>query len=139
MKLLTTLLFLCFTSMAFAQQKVKVPFIGVRYFELDKGASGSGTPVYYLEIKKNGDVFFGYEQENKADRSINKEKISVGKYKTTPYKVHFKRFNETFYAKFDHKNIYKTDAKGNIIKSDDCCEIREIEDSNCYCQKELLK
>lgn len=31
-------------------------------------------------------------------------------------KVHFKTYNETFYVKFDKKNIYLTDAQGNIKK-----------------------
>lgn len=139
MKIFTTLFLLFIGNFVFAQQKVKVPFFGIRYFDLDKGASGSGTPIYYIDIKKNGNVCFGYEQENKADHSLNKEEINVGKYKSGTFKVQFKKLNINYYAKFDAKKIIQTDASGKAIRSDDCCPIGEMAYVNCVCESELIK
>jgi len=45
----------------------QLPFVGKKQFETRPGISGTGTPHKYVEIMENGDVFFGYEQENQAD------------------------------------------------------------------------
>lgn len=91
MRIVFCLVFLSISTLLFAQ-KTKVPFTGVRYFELDKGSSGSGTPYYYIDILKNGDVIFGYQQVNKADGTITAERVNVGKYRKGVYKVQFQKF-----------------------------------------------
>lgn len=70
----------------------KSTLYGSTLFELDKGSSDSGTPYYYIDILKNGDVIFGYQQVNKADSTITAERVNVGKYRKGVYKVQFQKF-----------------------------------------------
>ena len=64
------------------EEKLDLPFIGKKDFETMPGISGSGTPHRYIEIMQNGDVFFGFIQENQADRSVTKERYFAGKFTT---------------------------------------------------------
>lgn len=117
----------------------RLPFTGKRDFMIEEGMSGSGTPAYYLDVKKNGHVYFGFIQVNQADGSETKEEIDAGTYNPKVMKVHFKTYNETFYVKFDKERIYLTDSKGNIKKSDDCCPVSEMAEMNCPCAGKLYK
>ena len=126
---------LCFLS--FAQSKV--PFTGKRDFNIEQGASGTGTPSYYLDVKNNGDVYFGFVQINQADGNETKEEINAGKYNSNVMKVYFKTYNETFFVKFDKEKIYLTDEKGKIKKSEDCCPVSEISEQNCECGATLYQ
>lgn len=123
--------------LSFAQSKA--PFTGKRSFSIEQGASGSGTPAYYLNVKNNNDVYFGFIQVNQADGTETKEEINAGKYNPKVMKVHFQTYNETFYVKFDKEKIYLTDEKGKIKKSDDCCPVSEMAELNCSCESILYK
>lgn len=130
---------LCISILSFAQ--VKVPFMGHRSFDIMQGYSGTGTPHYYLDVKKNGDVFFGYVQVNQANGKETTEEINAGKYEANKVmKVHFKKFNETFFVKFDKNKIFMTDEKGNIQNLEGCCSSSESMDKEtCTCESELYE
>lgn len=131
MKNLLFLFFFLFSLLSLAQSKV--PFFGKRDFNIENGANGSGTPGYYIDIKDNGDVYFGFIQINQADGTETKEEINAGKYDPKVMKVYFKIYNETFYVKFDKERIYLTDENGKVKRSDDCCPVSEMEKTNCEC------
>jgi len=137
MKNIFTTFILFFGVISFAQ--TAIPFTGKRDFNIEQGASGSGTPAYYLDVKKNGNVHFGFLQINQADGKETKEEINAGKYNPKVMKVHFKTYNETFYVKFDKEKIYLTDEAGNIKKTDDCCPVSEMAELNCNCESILYK
>jgi hypothetical protein len=137
MKKAVFIFLLCVSMLSFAQSKS--PFTGKRDFVIEQVASGSGTPAYYLDVKSNGDVHFGFVQVNQADGTETKEEINAGKYNPKVMKVHFKTYNETFYVKFDKEKIYLTDEKGNIKKSDDCCPVSETASTNCNCEGKLYR
>ncbi|MBB4806519.1 hypothetical protein HNP38_001815 [Chryseobacterium defluvii] len=132
MKSIFSLLILCFGIRAFAQSKA--PFTGKRDFNIEQRASGSGTPIYYVDVKQNGDVYFGFIQMNQASGEITREEINAGKYNPKVMKVHFKTYNETYYVKFDKEKIYLTDENGNVRKSEDCCPVSELDKGNCICE-----
>ncbi|PQA91528.1 hypothetical protein B0A69_17130 [Chryseobacterium shigense] len=138
MKKIFSLVILCVSILSFAQ--TKVPFVGQRSFDIMEGYSGSGTPHYYLDVKKNGDVYFGFVQVNQADRTETTEKVNAGKYNPKVMKVDFKKYGETFFVKFDKDNIYLTDKEGNIRKSEDCCSSMEsATNDTCTCESKLYK
>lgn len=139
MKKIFSLIVLCICIFTFAQ--TKLPFTGHRSFDLLKGYSGSGTPHYYLNIQKNGDVVFGYVQVNQADRKETTEEFNAGKYALNKVmKVVFKKYKETFFVKFGKDKIYLTDEKGNILNLDGCCSAREsIDKDTCSCESELYE
>lgn len=115
----------------------KVPFTGKRDFNIERGASGSGTPAYYLDAKENGDVYFGFVQVNQASGEETREEVNAGKYNPKVMKVHFTTYNETFYVKFDQEKIFLTDDKGNVKRSEDCCAAFEAGNQNCSCESAL--
>ncbi len=119
--------------------QAKAPFTGKRDFVIEDGSNGSGTPAYYVDVKSNGDVHFGFIQVNQADGKETKEEMNAGKYNPKVMKVHFKTYNETFYVKFDKDKIYLTDAKGTVKKSDDCCPVSEMAELNCPCSGKLYR
>jgi hypothetical protein len=139
MKKIFCLIIFCISIFSLAQ--VKVPFVGHRSFDIMKGYSGTGTPHYYLDIKKNGDVHFGYVQVNQANGKETKEEINAGKYAPNKVmKVVFKKFEETFLVKFDKNKIYLTDQKGNVQNLEGCCSSSEsIDKETCACESELYK
>ena len=139
MKKIFCLLIFCISIFSLAQ--VKVPFVGHRSFDIMKGYSGTGTPHYYLDIKKNGDVHFGYVQVNQANGKETKEEMNAGKYAPNKVmKVVFKKFEETFLVKFDKNKIYLTDQKGNVQNLEGCCSSSEsIDKETCACESELYK
>ncbi len=135
MKKIFCLVILCISILSFAQSTA--PFTGTRDFNIEDGEGGSGTPSYYLDVKKNGDVHFGFVQIDPESGKEKKEVINAGKYNPKVMKVHFTTYNETFYVKFDKKNIYLTDAAGNIKKSNGCCS--EVTGKNCDCMSTLYQ
>ncbi|PWN65256.1 MULTISPECIES: hypothetical protein [Chryseobacterium] len=139
MKKIFCLIIFCISIFSLAQ--VNVPFVGHRSFDIMKGYSGTGTPHYYLDIKKNGDVHFGYVQVNQANGKETKEEINAGKYAPNKVmKVVFKKFEETFLVKFDKNKIYLTDQKGNVQNLEGCCSSSEsIDKETCACESELYK
>ncbi|MFC3160456.1 hypothetical protein SAMN05443633_102223 [Chryseobacterium arachidis] len=139
MKKLFCVFVLCISLLSFAQSKV--PFVGKRFYDIVEGFSGSGTPAYYVDIKKNGDVHFGYVQVNQADGTETAEEINVGKYNPKMMTVHFKKFNETFNLKLEKDKIYLTDKNGNIQKTSDCCSVAESTDpdTKCSCESGLYE
>lgn len=132
MKKIFSLIILCISILSFAQSKA--PFTGKRDFNIEDGEGGSGAPSYYLDVKKNGDVYFGFIQVNPEDGKEIKEEINAGKYNPKVMKVHFKKYNQTFYVQFNQKKIYLTDAQGKIKKSDGCCPESEMAEMNCDCE-----
>lgn len=132
MKKVFTLLILCISLLSFAQSQA--PFFGKRSFNIMEGYSGTGTPAYYLDVKKNGDVHFGYVQVNQASGEETTEEMNAGKYNPKVMKAEFKKFSESFYVKFDKEKIYLTDEKGNIQKSEDCCSALESDKGSCTCE-----
>ncbi|MDQ0066354.1 hypothetical protein [Chryseobacterium lathyri] len=138
MKKIFSLVILCISILSFAQ--TKAPFVGYRSFNIIEGFSGSGTPTYYLDVKKNGDVYFGFVQVNQADGTETTEEVNAGKYNPKVMKVDFKTYGENFYVKFDKDNIYLTDQDGNIKKSEDCCSSMESRTQDiCTCESKLYK
>lgn len=138
MKNIFSLVIFCISILSFAQ--TKTPFTGYRSFDIVQGYSGSGTPHYYLEVKKNGDVHFGYVQVNQADQTETTEEMNAGKYNPKVMKVTFKKYKEIFYVKFDKNKIYLTDKDGNIQKSEDCCSSMEsATQDTCTCESELYQ
>lgn len=139
MKKIFSLVILCISVFTLAQ--IKTPFTGHRSFDILKGYSGTGTPHYYLDVKKNGDVHFGYVQVNQADGKETKEEINAGKYVPNKVmKVVFKKFNETFFLKLDKNKIYLTDEKGNIQNLEGCCSSSEsIDKDTCTCESDLYQ
>ncbi|MDP9958323.1 hypothetical protein [Chryseobacterium lathyri] len=138
MKKIFSLVILCISILSFAQ--TKAPFVGYRSFNIIEGFSGSGTPSYYLDVKKNGDVYFGFVQVNQADGTETTEEVNAGKYNPKVMKVDFKTYGENFYVKFDKDNIYLTDQDGNIKKSEDCCSSMESGTQDiCTCESKLYK
>ncbi|HCM35316.1 hypothetical protein [Chryseobacterium sp.] len=139
MKKIFSLVILCISMFALAQ--TKTPFTGHRSFDILKGYSGTGTPHYYVDMKKNGDVHFGYVQVNQANGKETKEEINAGKYVPNKVmKVVFKKFNETFFVKLDKNKIYLTDEKGNIQNLEGCCSSSEsIDKETCTCESELYQ
>lgn len=137
MKKVLCLFLFCICILSFAQSKA--PFTGKRDFNIEQGVSGTGTPSYYLDVKNNGDVYFGFVQINQADGTETKEEINAGKYNPKVMKVYFKTYNETFYVKFDKEKIYLTDEKGKIKKSDDCCPVSEMAELTCECGSALYQ
>lgn len=135
MKKLPALLLLLGCTLSFAQ--TRLPFTGKRNFVTEEGMSGSGTPAYYLDVKKNGHVHFGFVQVNQADGKETREEYDAGAYNPKVMKVHFKTYNETFYVKFDKERIYLTDSKGNSKKSGDCCPVSELAETDCPCSGKL--
>jgi hypothetical protein len=135
MKKIFSLLILCLSILSFAQSQI--PFTGKRDFNIETGEQGSGAPSYYLDVKSTGEVYFGSVQVDPESGKEKKEVINAGKYNPKVMRVHFKNYNETFYVKFDKKDIYLTDEKGNIKKSDDCCP--EMTEKNCACKSILYK
>jgi hypothetical protein len=133
MKKACSLFILCISILSSAQSKV--PFAGKKGFNIVEGYSGTGMPAYHLDVKTNGDVYFGYVQVNQADGKETKEEMNAGKYNPTVMKVHFKKLEETFYVKFDKEKIYLTDEKGKIQTSEDCCSVKENQTSDkCICE-----
>lgn len=138
MKNIFSLVILCISVLSFAQ--TKAPFTGYRSFDIVQGFSGSGTPHYYLDVKKNGDVHFGFVQVNQADGTETTEEMNAGKYNPKVMKVVFKKYKENFFVKFDKDHIYLTDKDGNIQKSEDCCSSMESATQDiCTCESELYK
>lgn len=103
------------------EQQLDLPFIGEKGFETRPGISGSGTPHRYIEIKENGDVYFGFEQENQADGTVTKEKYYAGKYKTY-MKCFFKKWgNELTYYKITKEKISEVNKNNKILTGQECC------------------
>lgn len=60
--------------------RTDLSFIGKRGFETRPGVSGTGTPSWFIEIKKNGDVNFGFEQRNNATNKGTEGRYYVGRF-----------------------------------------------------------
>ncbi len=118
---------------------IDLPFVGKRGFETRAGVSGTGTPHRSVEIRKNGDVYFFFEQENQADNTITKERYYAGKFKRY-MKCYFKKLdNERTCYEFTKDTIYEVDEHNGRIKSNDCCNNDNVDDKNEFtCKGEFL-
>lgn len=101
---------------------LKVSCFGKRDFNIQQSESSSGTPAYYINVKKNANVYFGFVQINRSDDKETGEEINTGKYNPKEMKGHFKTYNETL----DKRKIYLTDKKGSIRKTEDCGSVFEM-------------
>lgn len=120
-------------------EKQELPFIGKKSFETRVGISGTGTPHKFIEILKNGDVFFSFDQENQADGTTVNEKFYAGKFKRFMFCTFKKLDNDTIYYEITKERIYEVDIKNQRITSDDCCNSTNIDMGNkCPCEGDLL-
>ncbi len=120
-----------------SEQKLDLPFIGKREFETRPGYAGSGTPVTYVEITKDGNVFFGFVQENQANGKITRDRYFAGKFKRT-MKCIFKDWDETTYYRITKDKIYEVDKDNKLIVSEDCCTSNNLDaGGNCPCESDL--
>jgi len=121
---------------------IKLPFVGKKFYDTHPALSGSGTPRYFVEIKENGDVYFGYDAPNMNGADIHKQ-LNVGKFKPL-----MECKNEEFaigrFFKITSSLISVTDKKGEMIFSPDCCGIDDPEPSMegdtvlCPCDSEYF-
>jgi len=111
-----------------------LPFIGKKNFETRMAISGIGTPHKYIEIKRNGDVYFSFEQENQSNRNIMEENFYAGKF-SKYMKCEFKKLgNEIIYYEITTGNIYEVDSNNNRLTGEDCCTVSNYElGSKCRC------
>jgi hypothetical protein len=121
-----------------------LPFIGQRWFETRPGYSGTGTPHRYVEILKNGNVYFGFEQENQGDKIEGIENITSDKYYAGKFKPVLKCFfstlgeDSTFYYEITKDKIYEIDEHGNRRISEDCSDpLTDSFHAKCLCQSLL--
>ncbi|MCO5230679.1 MAG: hypothetical protein M9958_05945 [Chitinophagales bacterium] len=117
------------------EPKLDLPFVGKKEFETMPGISGRGTPQKYIEIMNNGDVYFGFVQENQADNSITKERYYSGKF-TTYMKSVFKKWgNEVNYYKITKDKIYEVDKNNKQLTGMECCRYYDNVDleEECLC------
>ena len=118
-----------------ATDSAALPFVGRRGFETRPGCSGTGTPHRAVEITKNGDVFFFFEQENQADKTITKERYYAGKFNRY-MKCAFKKLDAGIsYYEFTKDTIYEVDEHNNRLKNNDCCDNDNVDDKKeCTCK-----
>lgn len=126
-------------SLVKSKQPLHLPFIGKRSFETRFGVSGSGTPTRFIEIDKNGDVFFSFLQPIIDSDSTISESFYAGKFR--PFlKCEFKKLDEIRYYKITNKMIYEVDRNKKLLKSDECCHSYNIEMGNkCPCESEYYE
>ena len=102
-------------------ENTHLPFIGKRTFETRRGISGTGTPHRFVEVAKDGEVVFSFEQENQADGTITSEKYYAGKYNAVMKCIFKKNDNEIRYYELTKDTIYEVDANGHKAELNDCC------------------
>lgn len=121
---------------------IKLPFVGKKFYDTHPALSGSGTPRYFVDIKENGDVYFGYDAPNMNGADLHEE-VFAGKYKPVM------ECKKADYATGQFLSITKnmisiTDKKGEMIFSPDCCGIDDPEPSMegdtvlCPCDSEYF-
>ena len=116
------------------KQKLELPFIGKKEFEIRPEFSGTGTPRRNVEILENGDVYFGFVQENRASGKVTEERYSAGKFKTY-MKCFFKKWdNEVTYYKITKEKIYEVDKNNNILRDEECCSSNSNLGDKCPCE-----
>lgn len=116
------------------EQKLELPFIGKKEFETRPEFSGTGTPSRNVEILQNGDVYFGFVQENRASGKVTEERYYAGKFKTY-MKCFFKKWNnEVTYYKITKEKIYEVDKNNNILRDEECCSSNSNLGDKCPCE-----
>ena len=119
------------------EQKLDLPFVGTKVFEMRPFFSGTGTPQKYIEIKNNGDVYFGFEQYNQAYEASEREKhVASDRYYAGKYKLFMKCVfgNEVTYYKITKEKISEVDNNNKILT--DCCSDYNSY-KECPCESEL--
>ena len=123
----------------------ELPFIGIKHFETRHGVSGTGTPYRSVEIRKNGDVFFSFIQENQGDKelredgsysgTITEERYYAGKFKPI-MKCFFKKWdNETMYFEITKDTIYQVDTNNKRLANEECCNTNNFDlKDKCPCE-----
>ena len=111
-----------------------LPFVGKKRFETRPGISGTGTPHRYVDIRKNGDVHFSYEQENQSNKDITFESYYAGKF-SKYLKCIFKTLDsEVRYYEITKSEIYEVDSNHTRLTNEDCCTSSNYElESKCPC------
>ena len=119
------------------EQRLELPFIGKKEFETRLGISGTGTPSRYIEIAQNGDVHFGFVQENRASGKVTEERYFAGKFKTYMKCFFKKRDNEVTYYKITKEKIYEVDKNNKILTNEECCTSSSNLDDKCPCESKF--
>ena len=122
-----------------SSKELSLPFVGKRWFDMRPGLSGTGTPHKFVEIMRNGDVYFSFEQENQADKTLTTERYSAGKY-TRYMKCVFKKMdNEITFYELITDAIYEVDENKKRLKSVECCDGSNIANKNeCVCKSKFF-
>ncbi len=121
------------------EQKLDLPFIGTKGFETRPGTSGTGTPQRYIEIKNNGDVYFGFEQYNQSyevserKNHVTRDRYYAGKYKLFMKCIFKKWGNEVTYYKITKEKISEVNKNNKILTGQDCCS-EFNSDKKCLCE-----
>lgn len=123
-----------------AEEGLSLPFVGKRWFQIDNGANGRGTPRYFIEIYSNGDTYAGYTQVNQATGEETTEKILTGKYKSI-IKAYFEEDQKYYFYTIEGNYIYELDENSQKYKGTYCCEFYDDKnpDKECDCRGILEK
>jgi hypothetical protein len=116
----------------------KPPFVGTRWFVIDKGVSGTGTPQFYLKINENNYAFCGFIQTNQADGKETKEEVALGPFKNK-FDCNFKNTiggKHTYQVKGNY--IYELDKNDQVSKAEVCCPAGS-DAEECECKSEFFK
>ncbi|WP_162903092.1 hypothetical protein [Taibaiella koreensis] len=118
----------------------QLPFVGERQFETRHAVSGTGTPHKSVVIRKNGDVYFYFEQQNQADGTITKGQYYAGKFGPR-MKCVFKEWdNEVVYYEITRDIIYELDEHNHHRHHEECCRLsNEGPEDQCPCAGELYQ
>jgi hypothetical protein len=118
--------------------QIDLPFIGKKQFETRPAISGTGTPQRYVEINRNGDVYFSFEQVNQADGEITTENYYAGKYAKCVKSVFKKLDNETRHYEITEDAIFEVDENCSRLSNEDCCNSDDYDgQKSCPCQSSL--
>lgn len=120
-------------------ENVKPPFVGTRWFVIEPGISGSGTPQYYLKINENNYAFCGFIQTNQADGTDTEEEVPLGRFKKI-FNCNFNKDGMGVSRKFkvEGNYIYEVDKNNQVVKADECCLVGS-DSEKCECKSEFYR
>ncbi len=102
-----------------------LPFTGKKYYSTHPMMSGSGTPQYFVEIREDGDVYFGYDAPNMNGPAEHKI-VNAGKFQQVIECKNSDCATGRFFS-ITAKQISVTDKNGELIFSPDCCGMNDPE------------
>jgi|GEM_PF-3663125 len=108
-----------------------LPFTGRKYYNTHPTLSGKGTPRYFVEIRADRNVYFGYEAPDGPDFD---EITNAGQYKPI---VECKQSECAIgqYYSIAYNEIQEVDETGELIFGHSCCESfdGDSEQPECPC------